>query len=140
MIIWSKNNHVLGRSDYNYKHEPLLYGWKEKHIFYGNGKQHNSVWEIDKPLSSKEHPTMKPIELMAECILNSSKGDDIVLDPFLGSGSTLIACEQTDRICYGMELDPKYVDVIRKRYAKFIGEDDWQSVTPVINRNAVENG
>ncbi len=136
MIIWNKNNHVLGRCDYNYKHEPLLFGWKEKHIFYGRGKQHNSVWDIDKPLSSKEHPTMKPIELMAECILNSSKEDDIVLDPFLGSGSTLIACEQTNRICYGMEIDPKYVDVIRKRYWKFVNNNDetgWEENTPVVN-------
>ena len=135
MIIWNKNNHVLGRSDYNYKHEPLLYGWKEKHIFYGKGNHHNSVWDIAKPLSSKEHPTMKPIELMAECILNSSKEDDIILDPFLGSGSTLIACEQTDRICYGMELDPKYCDVIRKRYWKFVNNNDdtgWEENTPVI--------
>jgi DNA modification methylase len=137
MIIWNKNNHVLGRCDYNYKHEPLLFGWKEKHNFYGKGQQHNSVWDISKPQSSKEHPTMKPIELMAECILNSSKKDDIVLDPYLGSGSTLIACEQTDRICYGMEIDPKYVDVIRKRYAKFISPDNqlpdnWEELTKAV--------
>lgn len=132
MIIWSKNNHVLGRCDYNYKHEPILFGWLEKHIFYGGGKQKTSVWQIDKPLSSKEHPTMKPVELFAECILNSSKKDDVILDPFLGSGTTLIACEQTDRTCYGMEIYPKYVDVIRKRYWRFINNDNeegWEDGT-----------
>jgi len=142
-IIWNKNNHVLGRSDYNYKHEPLLFGWKEKHIFYGNGNHHDSVWDINKPQSSKEHPTMKPIELMAECVLNSSKKDDIVLDPYLGSGSTLIACEQTDRICYGMEIDPKYVDVIRKRYWKFVNNNDetgWEENTPLISGGSADNG
>lgn len=135
MIIWSKNNHVLGRCDYNYKHEPILFGWLDKHNFYGGGKQKTSVWQIDKPQSSKEHPTMKPVELFVECILNSSKKSDIVCDPFLGSGTTLIACEQTDRICYGMEIDPKYVDVIRKRYWKFINdgnEEGWQEGTPAI--------
>lgn len=135
MIVWNKNNHVLGRCDYNYKHEPILYGWKDKHIFYGKGKQHTSVWEINKPLSSKEHPTMKPIELMAECLLNSSRQEDIILDVFGGSGSTLIACEQTGRICYMMELDPKYCDVIRKRYWKFVNNNDetgWIENTPII--------
>lgn len=143
MIIWAKNNHVLGRCDYNYKHEPILYGWLEKHKFYGNGKQKTSVWNIDKPHQSKEHPTMKPIELFAECILNGSDKEQLVLDPFLGSGSTLIACEQTDRTCYGMELDPKYVDVIRKRYAKFISPDkqlpdNWEELTPAIERELSE--
>ncbi len=136
MIIWAKNNHVLGRCDYNYKHEPILYGWLDKHKFIGGGKQKTSVWEIDKPHSSKEHPTMKPIELFAECILNSSEKGQIVLDPFLGSGTTLIACEQLDRICYGSELSPAYTDVIRKRYAKFISpenwEDTWEQITPAI--------
>jgi len=138
MIIWSKNNHVLGRCDYNYKHEPILYGWLEKHKFYGNGIQKTSVWNIDKPHQSKEHPTMKPVELFAECILNGTEKNQVVLDAYLGSGTTLIACEQTDRTCYGMELDPKYVDVIRKRYAKFIGEEDWEAVTPAIQGNNKE--
>lgn len=137
MIIWSKNNHVLGRCDYNYKHEPLLYGWLEKHKFYGKGKQSTSVWAIDKPHQSKEHPTMKPVELFAECILNSSKEGDVVLDPFLGSGTTIIAAEQTSRICYGSELSPEYVDVIRRRYWKFVNNNDevgWEENTPTITK------
>jgi len=145
MIIWSKNNHVLGRCDYNYKHEPILYGWLEKHKFYGNGSQKTSVWNIDKPHQSKEHPTMKPVELFAECVLNGTEKGQVVLDAYLGSGTTLIACEQTDRTCYGMELDPKYVDVIRKRYAKFIQPDNqlpdnWEELTPEISTGTAQNG
>lgn len=133
MLIWVKNNHVLGRTDYNYKHEPILFGWVNTHNFYGNGEYRFSTWEIAKPHKSDLHPTMKPIALIANAIDNSTLKDEIVADLFLGSGSTLIACEQTNRICYGMELDPKYCDVIRKRYAKFIGkEEEWQEVTPIV--------
>ena len=121
-IIWLKNNHVLGRVDYLYKHEPILYGWKKKHKFYGKGKHLKSVWEIPKPLKSDLHPTMKPIELIANALLNSSIEGDAVLDLFGGSGSTLIACEQTGRKCYMMELDPKYVDVIIARWEKLTGK------------------
>ena len=123
VLIWVKNNHVLGRTDYNYKHEPILYGWLEKstHKFYGNGQQKFSVWNFDKPIKSDLHPTMKPIALIVNAILNSSKKDDIILDSFGGSGSTLIACEQTNRICYMMEIDPLYVDVIIKRFEIFTG-------------------
>lgn len=134
MLIWVKNNHVLGRTDYNYKHEPILFGWVDTHNFYGNGKYKFSTWEIDKPLKSDLHPTMKPIELIINALENSTKRDDKVLDLFGGSGSTLIACEQTNRTCYMMELDPKYTDVIRKRYSKFIGkEDSWITETPIIS-------
>lgn len=134
MLIWVKNNHVLGRTDYNYKHEPILFGWVNTHEFYGNGKHKFSTWEIDKPLKSDLHPTMKPIELVANAIENSTLRDNIVLDLFGGSGSTLIACEQTNRICYMMELDPKYCDVIRKRYAKLIGkESEWETATPNVS-------
>jgi DNA modification methylase len=136
-LIWKKNSLVLSRADYNYQHEPILYGWNEKHVFYGKGKFKNtSVWDIDRPTKSKEHPTMKPIELVAECLLNSTKVDDVVIDLFLGSGSTLIACEQTDRTCYGMELDPKYTDVIRRRYWKFVNNGDetgWEENTPAVD-------
>lgn len=120
MLIWVKNNHVLGRSDYHYKHEPLLYGWREgaAHAFYG-GTGSVSVFEVDKPHKSDLHPVMKPIELLVMPIRNSSKAGDIILDPFGGSGSTLIACEQTNRICYMMEIAPHYVDVILDRYANF---------------------
>lgn len=120
-IIWAKNSLVLGHGDYHYQHEPILYGWSKDatHKFYGDRSQ-TTLWNINRPSASKLHPTMKPIELVSRAIKNSSKEDDIVLDLFGGSGSTLIACEQTNRICYMMELDPKYVDVIRKRYENFI--------------------
>lgn len=133
-IIWVKNSMVLGHGDYHYQHEPILYGWLKRgvHQFYGDRTQ-TTIWQIDRPTVSKEHPTMKPLKLVSKAIGNSSKQDDIILDVFGGSGSTLIACEQTNRICYMMELDPKYCDVIRKRYAKFIGkEDSWQTETPVV--------
>lgn len=121
-IIWVKNNHVLGRSDYNYKHEPIIYGWKESgHKFYSKGSE-VSVWEIDKPHKSDLHPTMKPIELCSRAIKNSSINDENVLDLFGGSGSTLIACEQLQRNCYMMELDPHYCDVIIKRWEDFTGQ------------------
>lgn len=119
MIIWVKNNHVLGRTDYNYKHEPILYGWINHHKHYGNGEQNFSVWNYDKPLKNDLHPTMKPIKLIQNAVLNSTQGsNNIVADLFLGSGSTLIACEQTNRICYGMEIDCLYVDIIIRRYIK----------------------
>ncbi len=124
-LIWVKNAPVfsMGRLDYDYRHEPILFGWKKKHIFYGNGNFKNSVWEIPKPHKSDLHPTMKPIALIINAILNSSTENDIVCDIFLGSGSTLIACQQTDRICYGMEIEPKYCDVIVSRYCQFTGNN-----------------
>lgn len=122
VIIWVKNNHVLGRCDYNYKHEPIFFGWTKSHRFYGKGKNKTSVWEVDKPLKSDLHPTMKPIELMENALLNSSKENQICLDPFLGSGSTLIACEKTNRICYGLEIDCLYIDVIIKRWEDYTGK------------------
>ena len=114
--IWKKNSLVLGRSPYQWIHEPCLFGWKQKgrHQWYSDRKQ-TTVWEYDKPRSSKDHPTMKPVTLMSYPIKNSTMTNGIVLDPFLGSGSTLIACMQTDRVCRGIELDPKFVDVIVKR-------------------------
>ena len=122
-LIWVKNNHVLGRVDYYYKHEPILYGWKKGHKWYGKGKFDKSVWEIDKPLKSDLHPTMKPIELIENALLNSSNKNDLILDLFGGSGSTLIACEKNNRKARLMELDPKYCDVIRKRYTKWAKEN-----------------
>jgi len=120
-IIWVKNNHVLGRTDYNYKHEPLLYGWKEGgHKFYGPPGS-VSVWDIDKPHKSKLHPTMKPTELCRQAIQNSTLINENVLDLFGGSGSTLIACEQLNRNCYMMELNPHYCDVIIKRWEDYTG-------------------
>ena len=136
-LVWVKQTMVMGRQDYQWKHEPILYGWKSgsSHSWYSDRKQ-TTVLEFDRPSRNSDHPTMKPINILVYLIQNNSKGGDLVFDSFLGSGSTLIACEQTDRICYGMELDPKYVDVIRKRYAKFVHpdtwEERWEELTPVI--------
>jgi len=123
-LMWLKNQPTfsMGRLDYDYKHEPIMYGWKKTHNFYGKGKFTKSVWEIDKPRESKLHPTMKPIELIANALENSTKENDCVLDVFGGSGSTLIACEQLNRKCYMCELDPKYCDVIIQRYENFTGQ------------------
>ena len=123
-LMWLKNQPTfsMGRLDYDYKHEPIMYGWKKTHNFYGKGKFTKSVWEIDKPRESKLHPTMKPIELIANALQNSTKENDAVLDVFGGSGSTLIACEQLNRKCYMCELDPHYCDVIVDRWEKFTGE------------------
>lgn len=120
--IWVKNALVLGRSPYQWRHEPCLFGWKQKgkHQWYGDRKQ-TTVWEYDKPRSSKDHPTMKPVQLMSYPIKNSTMTNGVVLDPFLGSGSTLIACCETDRVCRGIELDPKFVDCIVKRYIEWAG-------------------
>ncbi|WP_142557316.1 site-specific DNA-methyltransferase [Streptococcus mitis] len=123
--IWKKNSLVLGRSPYQWQHEPCLYGWKKKgkHQWFSDRKQ-TTIWEYDRPKSSKDHPTMKPIQLMAYPIQNSSMRGTIVLDPFLGSGSTLIAADQTGRVCYGIELDEKFVDVIVKRYIEITGDTE----------------
>ncbi len=134
-LIWKKNRMGFGGSDYQHTYEPFVYGWtghKERYMI--NQRNLSDVWEFARPSASDLHPTMKPISLIVYAIANSSKQDDIVLDTFLGSGSTLIACEQTNRICYGMELDPKYVDVIRKRYWKFThenSEEGWDEGTKV---------
>ena len=122
-LIWVKNNHVLGRADYHYKHEPILYGWKDGagHPWYG-GRDKFSTWHVDKPMQSKLHPTMKPVELVEIALENSSKRGDTVLDLFGGSGTTLIACEKTGRIARLMELDPRYVDVIVRRWQDYTGQ------------------
>lgn len=127
--IWKKQSLVLGRSPYQWQHEPVLYGWKQngKHEWY-TGRKESTIWEFDRPKQSKEHPTMKPIPLLAYPIMNSTMSNCTVLDPFGGSGSTLIACEQTNRICYMMELDPKYCDVIVNRYIKQVDSDQEVSV------------
>ena len=120
--IWKKQSLVLGRSPYQWRHEPVLFGWKKKgkHEWYADRKQ-TTIWEFDKPKQNADHPTMKPVELLAYPILNSSMANCVVLDPFGGSGSTLIACEQTDRVCRMIELDEKYCDVIVKRYIEQVG-------------------
>lgn len=169
-LVWVKNCLVLGRQDYQWRHEPILYGWKpgEAHRFYGDRKQTTTIepsdgvaivedgeattisitvmgrtivlraasyevlldgtdeletaWKIDKPTRSADHPTMKPVKLCARAILHGTKKDEIVFDGFLGSGSTLIAAEQLSRRCFGFELDPKYADVIVKRWENLTGE------------------
>lgn len=120
--IWKKQTLVLGRSPYQWQHEPILFGWKKagKHVWYSDRKQ-STIWEFDKPRKNADHPTMKPVPLVAYPIVNSSMTGCIVLDPFGGSGSTLIACDQTDRICHTVELDEKFCDVIVNRHIEFKG-------------------
>lgn len=120
--IWKKPSLVLGRSPYQWQHEPVLYGWKQggKHEWF-TGRKETTIWEFEKTKKNTEHPTMKPIPLIAYPIQNSSMTGTIVLDPFGGSGSTLIACEETDRKCFTMELDEKYADVIVNRYKEKVG-------------------
>ena len=123
-LIWNKNNHVLGRCDYNYKHEPIIYGWKidKTHHFYGKSNFKTSVWDIPKPLKSDLHPTMKPVELVTSCLLDASEKGQVVLDLFGGSGTTLIAAEETERHARLMEFDPHYCDVIIARWEKLTGK------------------
>lgn len=123
--IWVKNSLVLGRSDYQWQHEPVLYGFLKngKHSWYSDRKQ-TTIWNFDKPKRNKNHPTSKPLDLLDYPIGNSTQANAIVLDTFGGSGSTLMACEQTNRICYMMELDPKYASVILRRYVEDGGNPD----------------
>jgi site-specific DNA-methyltransferase (adenine-specific) len=122
-LIWRKNSMVMGRQDYQWQHEPCLYGWKEgaAHLWASDRKQ-TTILEFDRPTKSKEHPTMKPVKLFDYQIQNNTKGQDIVYDGFAGSGTTIVACEQNGRIAYCMEYDPKYVDVIVKRWEALTGE------------------
>ena len=154
VIIWVKDRMVLSRADYHTQFEPIavvndpdseegepiLYGWKEGNKREWNGgRKQTDIWRIDRPTANKDHPTMKPVALPARAIKNSSISNANVLDLFGGSGSTLIACQQTGRNCYAMELDPKYCDVIRKRYATFIDQgDDWLEVTKAVNQQGTE--
>lgn len=170
-LIWVKNRIVMGRQDYQWRHEPCLYGWKDgaAHYFIDD-RSRTTVWEkpadidkmnakelrevlkqmletndypqsvvrFDKPAANKLHPTMKPVELIAYQIKNSTKPGQTVLDPFGGSGTTLIACEQTNRICYMAEIDPRYCDVIRKRYWKLThggDEDGWEDGTAPLDED-----
>lgn len=123
-IIWSKNHFTMGKADYQRQYEPILYGWPEgqKHYWCGDRNQ-SDVWPLKRPNTNDLHPTMKPVELVQRAIENSSKGRDIILDPFGGSGSTLIACEKTGRAARLVELDPKYCDVIVKRWQEYSGKE-----------------
>jgi site-specific DNA-methyltransferase (adenine-specific) len=124
MIVWAKDEPVfsMGRLDYDYQHKPILYGWRGSHQHYGNGRYKSSLWNIPRPKDSKLHPTMKPIELIVNIINNSSKQDDIVLDLFGGSGSTLIASTKLKRRCFIMEKSPVYAEVILNRWEKLTGK------------------
>lgn len=122
-LVWVKNTFVMGRQDYQWKHEPILYGWKEgKAHYFIDSRSQNTVLEFDKPTRNAEHPTMKPIDLLVYLIKNSSKENNLIVDLFGGSGSSLIAAEQSNRICYAMELDPRYCDVIIKRWETLTGQ------------------
>lgn len=125
VCIWAKNSFVMGRSPYQWGHEPILYGWLKtgKHKWYA-GRAESTIWHYDKPKKNGEHPTMKPIPLLCYPIKNSSAVNSIILDTFAGSGSTLMACQQMDRICYCMELDPKYASVIIRRYVESYGDEN----------------
>ncbi len=123
-IIWAKNTFTLGRSDYQRQYEPILYGWPEgSDHFWCGARNQGDVWFFNKPVKNDLHPTMKPVELVERAVRNSSKSRDVVLDPFGGSGSTLIACEKAGRQARLMELDPRYVDVIVRRWVEYSGEE-----------------
>lgn len=122
-LVWVKNSMVMGRQDYHWQHEPILYGWKPgaAHRWFSDRKQ-TTILSFDRPTRSTEHPTMKPVGLVEYCIANSSVSGDVVIDPFGGSGTTLIACEKTHRKARLIELDPRYVDVIAKRWSDLTGK------------------
>jgi DNA modification methylase len=121
-VIWAKHHFTLGRSDYQRQYEPILYGWRKgtDHFWCGDRNQ-GDVWSIKRPMANLEHPTMKPVELVERALRNSSKTRDTILDPFAGSGTTVIACEKTGRQARVIELDPKYCDVVVRRWAAFTG-------------------
>ena len=137
VLIWKKNNATfsMGRLDYDYQHEPILLTWLKKHKRPMMGKHKTSVWEVSKPQSSKEHPTMKPVELYENAYLNNSDMYDNVFDAYSGSGTTLIASESTNRNCYGMELSPKYIEVILRRYKNFMDKNGKQFQAKCLNRD-----
>ena len=123
-VIWAKNTFTMGRSDYQRQYEPILYGWKEgTDHFWCGARDQGDVWFVKKPVANDLHPTMKPVELVERAVGNSSKGRDTVLDPFGGSGSTLIACEKVGRQARLIELEPKYCDVIIRRWQEFTGKE-----------------
>lgn len=122
IMVWVKDAMVLGHSEYHYQHEPILFGWLPGDRLKNADRTRTTVWSFDRPKVSREHPTMKPVGLWAAAIKNHTGGKDWVYDPFLGSGTTMIACEQLGRKCYGMEIDPKYVDVAVKRWEDYTGK------------------
>jgi DNA modification methylase len=122
-VIWAKSMFTLGHSDYQRQYEPILYGWKQGLDHYWCGARDQSdVWFVNKPVRNDLHPTMKPVELVERAVVNSSKSRDIIMDCFGGSGTTMIACEKLNRQCRMIELDPKYCDVIVKRWEDYTGQ------------------
>jgi DNA modification methylase len=121
-LIWVKDVFVMGPHDFHYRHEPILYSWKEGGAhFFGGGRAQDTVWEIARPKRSESHPTMKPVELVARALTNSSRPGDLVYEPFAGSGTTIVAAEQTRRRCVALEIDPRYAQVAIERWAAFTG-------------------
>jgi DNA modification methylase len=122
-VIWAKDRFTLGRSDYHRQYEAILYGWAEGGEHYWCGARNQSdLWNVARPVANREHPTMKPVELVERAVENSSRVGDMVLDPFAGSGTTMIACERLQRRARVVELDPRYVDVICTRWEEFRGQ------------------
>ena len=140
-VIWAKHHFTLGRSDYQRQYEPILYGWRKgtDHFWCGDRDQ-GDIWFIKRPMANLEHPTMKPVELVERAIRNSSKTRDTILDPFGGSGTTLIACEKTGRMARLVELDPRYCDVVIERWQKYTGEDALQEGKSRTFNDARSNG
>lgn len=122
IMVWNKDSMVLGHSEYHYKHEPILFGWIPGERLKNSDRTKTTVWDFERPKASREHPTMKPIEMWEYAVNNHSKHGDILFEPFSGSGTTHIACEKTNRKCYGLELSPQYCDVIVKRWQDFTGK------------------
>jgi site-specific DNA-methyltransferase (adenine-specific) len=122
IMVWVKDSMVLGHSEYHYQHEPILFGWMPGERYKNPDRTRTTVWECPRPNASREHPTMKPVALWARAIQDGSREADLVFDPFLGSGTTLVACEQLGRTCYGMEISPQYCQVIIDRWEKLTGQ------------------
>lgn len=136
-LIWVKDSPVfsMGRLDYDYQHEPIFFGWKNKHNRYAAGKYNTSVWQIPRPKKSPLHPTMKPVELVENCILNSSKKNDNVIDLFGGSGTTLIAAAKHERNSFIMETDPIYHTIIINRYKEWAETNNIEYSINIVNLN-----
>lgn len=124
-LVWVKDVFVMGRQDYHWRHETILYGWTAGTHHWRGGRKQSTVFEIARPKRSEEHPTMKPVELIVVHLANATEPGDAVLDPFAGSGSTMLACEQIGCAARLMEIDPAYCDVIRQRYADYVGDQKW---------------
>jgi site-specific DNA-methyltransferase (adenine-specific) len=121
IMVWCKDSMVLGHSEYHYKHEPILFGWKPGDRLKNTDRTKTTVWDFKRPKTSKEHPTMKPVEMWEYGVCNHTIPGDLLFEPFGGSGTTLMACERTGRKCYSLEIDPKYVDVILRRWSEMTG-------------------